>query len=202
MRDPRQLDERQADVLQEVGNVGAGHAATALSMLLHEEVRMSVTSARLCQFAEVSDVVGGPEAVVVGVFLRMYGDICGNMFLLLSLKSAKELLRKLLMSTGEIEDFTEMELSALAEVGNILGGSYLNAICMLSSLKMTQSVPAVAIDMAGAILDIGILMSGEIANSAILINTSIRQGDSDIDGHFFMLPDPDSTEPLLRALGG
>lgn len=201
MSDLWKLDDYQVDVLQEVGNVGAGHAATALSMLLQDEVRMSVTSARLCPFAEISNVLGGPEELIVGVFLRIYGDICGNMFLLLSLVSAKKLLQKLMVTSEEMDDFTEMDVSALAEVGNILSGSYLNAICTLSSLKISQSVPAVAIDMAGAILDIGILMAGEVSDSAILINTSISQGGSNIDGHFFMLPDPGSTLPLFQALG-
>lgn len=196
-----ELNEVQADVLREFGNIGAGHAATALSVLLRDEVRMSVTSAKIVSFDEIANVVGGQEAIVVGVFLRMSGDLSGNMFLLLSLHSAKQLLARLLDVRKEFDDFTDIEVSALSEVGNILGGSYLNAISKLCALHMNQSVPAVAIDMAGAILDIGILMSGEASDSAILINTSIWQGESNIDGHFFLLPDPDSTDPLLKALG-
>ncbi len=197
----RQLNDVERDVLSELGNIGAGHAATALSVLLQQEVRMSVTATRICAFDEIADVVGGPEQLVAGVFLRMSGDISGNVFLLLSLDSAKLLLKKLLPDSSELEDFTEIELSALGEVGNILSGAYLGAICSLSTLNMNQSVPAVAIDMAGAILDIGILMSGQTADSAILINTSIYQGKTNIDGHFFLLPDPDSMDPLLQALG-
>jgi chemotaxis protein CheC len=197
----QQLNEDQADVLREFGNIGAGHAATALSVLLRDEVRMSVTSAKIVEFDEIANVVGGAEAIVVGVFLRMNGDLSGNMFLLLSLHSAKKLLSRLLECDQEVDDFTEIEVSALGEVGNILGGSYLNAISTLCSLYMNQTVPAVAIDMAGAILDIGILMAGETSDSAILINTSIWQGESNIDGHFFLLPDPASTDLLLQALG-
>src|SRR5579875_1528565 len=121
-----QLDDMQKDVLRELGNIGAGHAATALSVLLQDEVRMSVTSAELCAFDDIANVAGGSEELVVGVFLRMHGDIEGNIFLLLSLLSAKQLLRKLLSHPEDTSDFTEMEISALAEVGNILGGSYLN----------------------------------------------------------------------------
>ncbi len=196
-----QLNDVEKDVLSELGNIGAGHAATALSVLLQQKVRMSVTAARICTFDEIADVVGGAEQLVVGVFLRMNGDISGNMFLLFSLESAKELLQKLLPGKDEFDDFTDIEISALGEVGNILGGAYLNAISDLVLLNMNQTVPAVAVDMAGAILDIGILMSGQTSDSAILIDTSIFQGDKSIDGHFFMLPDPESTAPLLRALG-
>ncbi|OFW78317.1 MAG: hypothetical protein A2201_06635 [Alicyclobacillus sp. RIFOXYA1_FULL_53_8] len=199
MNEPN-LSDWQADVLREVGNIGAGHAAMALSTLLQSEVRMSVTSARICQFDEIPDVIGGAEAVIVAVFLRMSGDLSGNMMFLLSLASAKQLINHLLPGE-EAEDFTELEMSALGEVGNILGGSYLNALSLLTSLRLQQSVPAVAIDMAGAVLDIGILMAGEVADSAVLIHTSIWQGTTNIDGHFFLLPDPDSGMPLLQALG-
>lgn len=196
----RSLTERQADILGEVGNIGAGHAAMALSTLLRSQVRMSVTSARLCGFEQIADVVGGAETVITAVFLRMTGDLEGNMMFILSMESARQLVDQLL-PTRTVDDFTDLELSALGEVGNILGGSYLNAISTLTSLRLQQSVPAVAIDMAGAVLDIGLLMTGQVADSAILIDTSIAQGEHDIDGHFFLLPDPDAAVPLLRALG-
>lgn len=196
-----QMDAQHADVLREVGNIGAGHAASALSTMLEDEVRISVTCAQLCSFDEIADTVGGSEAVTAGVFLRMTGDLNGNMMLLLTLKSARYLAHRLLESPDEPDDFTELEMSVLAEVGNILGGSYMNALSVLTGLHLSQTVPAVAVDMAGAILDIGILMAGETFDSAILIDTTITQGQSEIEGHFFLLPDPDSMGTLFRALG-
>jgi chemotaxis protein CheC len=201
MNQSAEFNALQADILKEVGNIGAGHAATALSTLLQDEVRISVTSARMCAFDDISDTVGGPEEVTAGVFLRMTGDLDGNMMLLLTLKSAKHLTCRLLEIEGDVEDFTELEMSVLAEVGNILGGSYTNAISALTGMRLNQTVPAVAVDMAGAILDIGILMAGEASEAAILIDTCITQGEAEIEGHFFMLPDPGSMIPLLRALG-
>ncbi|WP_245575708.1 chemotaxis protein CheC [Alicyclobacillus contaminans] len=189
------------DILREVGNIGAGHAASALSALLGEEVKISVTSARMCAFNEIADAVGGDEVVAAGIYLRMTGDVHGNMLLMLSLPSAKQLLRRLLPGQQETLEFNELEISALAEVGNILGGSYMNAIGTLTHLTLTQSVPAVAIDMAAAILDIGILSAGEVCDEAILIDTVISQGKFDVQGHFFLLPDPDSLTTLLCALG-
>ena len=196
-----ELSDRQADVLKELGNIGAGHAATALSTLLRDNVRMSVSSARMCPFDEIADLAGGAESIIAGVFIRMSGDIEGNIMFLLSLNSAKQLVRRLLNQQAEADDFTELELSAIAEVGNIMGGSYLNAVSQLTRLRLWQSVPAVAVDMAGAILDIGLLAAGEVSDSAILIDTAIRQGTLDVSGHFFLLPDPGSTDILLKALG-
>lgn len=194
-------NDQREDMLREIGNVGAGHAATSLSKLLESQVFISVTQAYVCSFDEIAERVGGPETIIAGIFLRMSGDIHGNMLLLLSLTSARQLLDRLLHGQSNMEDFSELEISALAEVGNILGGSYLNAISDLTSLNMTQSVPAVAVDMAGAILDIGILMAGETSDSAILIDTRIVDGLSELEGHFFLLPDPESLPTLLRALG-
>jgi len=195
------LSEQQQDVLRELGNVGAGHAATALSVLLGQTVRMSVTAARLCEFEEISDVVGGTEMPVVGIFLQLTGGLHGSMFLLLPLSSARQLLRHLHLPGDGDEGLSELAMSALAEVGNILSGSYLTAIAEMSSLVVQLSVPAVALDMAGAILDVGFMLSGDVADRAILINTSIWQGDRSVDGHFFLLPHPESMAPLFEALG-
>lgn len=202
MMEPSELSALEADVLKEVGNIGAGHAATALSTLLHDPVQLSVTSARACRFGDIPEIVGGAEEIVAGVFLRVSGEINGTIMFLLPLPSARRLICRLLPEGYQIGEFGELEVSALSEVGNILGGSYLNAISMLSSLQIQQSVPAVAIDMAGAILDIGMIMVGETSDEAIVIDTNISHGDDDIEGHVFLLPDPDSTIPLLKALGG
>ncbi|MDP9728867.1 chemotaxis protein CheC [Alicyclobacillus tolerans] len=195
------LDDRQQDILREVGNVGAGHAATALSVLLQESVQMSVTAARLCPFDEIADIAGGPEAPVVGIFLQIGGQMNGSMFLLLPMQSAEHLLHQLNLTGHEGLLFEELQLSALAEVGNILSGSYVTAISELASLQITLSVPSIAVDMAGAILDIGLAFSGDIADQAILINTQIWQGQMNIDGHFFLLPHPQSMVKLFSALG-
>lgn len=196
-----ELGPKQLDILKEVGNVGAGHAATALSVLMNDNVKVSVTAARLCEFDGIADVVGGPEQIVVGVFIRIQGDIEGSVMLLLSDSSAHHLLQRLMNKPAHEEEFTDIELSALAEVGNILAGSYTNAIGRLSGLSLTQSVPAIAVDMAAAILDIGLSFVGEYADSAILIDTKMSQGTAVVDGHVLLLPDPPFARPLLKALG-
>lgn len=195
------LDDIQADVLREVGNIGAGHAATALSELLGQEIQLSVTSAKVFPFSSIADVVGGAEIVVAGVFLRISGDITGNIMFLLPITSALALTGQLLGRGDGATDFDELAISALGEVGNILTGSYLAAINALTGLRMQPTVPAVAVDMAGAVLDIGLISIGEVADEAILIDSTIFQGSTHMKAHFFLLPDPVSTHPLLTALG-
>lgn len=197
-----QFDDFQLDVLREVGNIGAGNAATALSKLISKEIDMKVPQVKIIPFDEISDVVGGAESLVVCVFLRMLGDIPGNMFFIISVDSAKNLLEELMgMTAQDAEIFNDMELSALNEIGNILTGSYLSSLADFTKLNMQPSVPAIAIDMAGAILSYGLLEFGHSGDFALTIDTAFFQGNEKISGHFFLIPDPEALLQLFRALG-
>ena len=194
--------EFKMDVLREVGNIGAGNAATALSRLLDKKVDMMVPTVSLLTFDEIADRVGGPEAVVVAIFLRVSGDAPGNMFFIIDQDSARRLLSGLLsLEVSEDLAYTEMELSALCEIGNILAGSYLSSLGDFTGLKMSPSVPSIAVDMAGAILSYGLLQFGVMGDDALLIDTTFLEGGQNAQGHFFLIPDPESFEKLFRALG-
>jgi len=190
------------DVLREVGNIGAGNAATALSRLLDKPVDMAVPKVNLLPFERIAEQVGGSEAVIVAIFLRMEGDAPGNMFFLISREQARHLLQGLLgIDAAADGDYSELELSALCEIGNILAGSYLSALADLTGLYMSPTVPSIAVDMAGAILSYGLLQFGTMGDDALLIDTTFLHGSQESEGHFFLIPDPDSFEKLFRALG-
>jgi len=190
------------DVLREVGNIGAGNAATALSTLLNKPVDMAVPTVNLLPFEEIAERVGGSEAVVVAIFLRVEGDAPGNMFFIISREPARRILQGLLgFSAAENDDYSELELSALNEIGNILAGSYLSSLADFTGLNMAPTVPALAVDMAGAILSYGLLQFGTMGDDALLIETAFLEGQQESEGHFFLIPDPDSFEKLFRALG-
>jgi len=190
------------DVLREVGNIGAGNAATALSTLLNKPVDMAVPTVNLLPFEAIAERVGGSEAVVIAIFLRVEGDAPGNMFFIISREQARRLLRDLLgFSAGENEEYSELELSALNEIGNILAGSYLSSLADFTGLRMSPTVPSLAVDMAGAILSYGLLQFGTMGDDALLIDTTFLEGQQEAEGHFFLIPDPESFEKLFRALG-
>jgi len=194
--------EFKMDVLREVGNIGAGNAATALSKMLNKPVDMAVPTVSILPFEEVAEVVGGSEEVVVAIYLRVDGDAPGNMFFIISLASSRKLLRGLLsIGNAEQTEYTEMELSTLCELGNILAGSYLSSLGDLTGLYMSPTVPSIAVDMAGAILSYGLLQFGTMGEDALLIDTTFLEGGEEAEGHFFFIPDPDSFEKLFRALG-
>ncbi|MFC3344367.1 chemotaxis protein CheC [Paenibacillus abyssi] len=194
--------EFKMDVLKEVGNIGAGNAATALSRLIDKPVDMAVPTVSMVPFEEIAERVGGSEQVVVAVFLRVEGDAPGNMFFIIETNSAKKLLHNLLSIEVENEnEYSEMEFSALGEIGNILAGSYLSSLADFTKLSMAPTVPSIAIDMAGAILSYGLLQFGQMGDDALLIDTTFLEDKEAIEGHFFLIPDPESFEKIFRALG-
>ncbi|MFC5448362.1 chemotaxis protein CheC [Paenibacillus aestuarii] len=190
------------DVLKEVGNIGAGHAATALSTLLDKPIDMLVPKVRMLPFEEICESVGGAETVVLAIFLRVEGDAPGNMFFIIHLESAKNMLRDLIgLNVQDDETYSELELSALNEIGNILAGSYLSSLADFTQLNMQPTVPSLAIDMAGAILSYGLLQFGQMGDQALLIDTKFLEGENEVQGHFFLIPDPESFEKIFSALG-
>ncbi|SDB88893.1 chemotaxis protein CheC [Pelagirhabdus alkalitolerans] len=201
------LTNYQLDALKEVGNIGAGNAATSLSMLLNHKVDMKVPAVRVVDYDEMMDLVGGAETLIASVFLRIEGDAPGNMFFVLKPEEADTFVRQMVGSdTFKISEppHDEMALSALQEIGNILAGSYLSALSDFIHISLQPSVPVLAIDMAGAILAEGLLEISQVSDYAIIIDTIIDDHDDDnepVRGHFFLLPDPDSFPKIFNQLG-
>lgn len=192
----------QMDVLKEVGNIGAGNAATALSQLLNRPIDMGVPTVQMLPFEEVAEKVGGDERIVVTVFLRVEGEAPGNLFFMMTPEAAKMLLNRLAgFELREGLAFTDMEQSALSEIGNILAGSYLSSLADFTNLSMYPTVPGLAIDMAGAILSYGLLQFGEMGDDALLIDTSFFEGEDQVEGQFFLIPDPPSFAKIFESLG-
>lgn len=204
----KHLSTTHIDILKEVGNIGAGHAATALSKLLNKKIDMKVPDVKVVSFNEMMEVVGGTENVVASVFLRIEGDAPGSMFFILSIEQASRFIQQLTNDHDfslENLPYPEMALSALQELGNILSGSYLTSFSDFTNLNLYPSVPAISIDMIGAILSFGLIELSTVGDYAILIDTALQEENQPITdsvkGHFFLLPDPDSFSIIFKALG-
>ncbi|MBQ3789411.1 MAG: chemotaxis protein CheC [Lachnospiraceae bacterium] len=195
-----QLSSQYYDILKELGNIGAGNATTALAQMLGGKLDMSVPQVRLLEFKEVGDLMGGADQIMAGIYLGVEGDITGSMMFLLGMESAKHLVAKLMMQEPSGDMFSEMELSALREVGNIITGSYLNSLSALTNLKMVPTVPAVAVDMAGAILSVPAIQFGLMGDNILLIETQFND-ETQMNGYFILLPDLDSYSKILSSLG-
>lgn len=195
------VSESYMDVLKELGNIGAGNAMTALSQMLGCKVDMRVPQIRLLEFKEVGAIMGGEEQIMVGVLLGVEGDITGSMMFLVEQHSAKHLIGKLMMGmVPEGDEFSEMELSAMKEVGNIITGAYLNSLSVITHLKIFPTPPELAVDMAGAILSVPAIEFGIMGDHLLLIQSQFFD-EVEIDGYFILIPDLDSYERILGSLG-
>jgi len=199
--EPKDLSDLHLSALQEMGNVGMGHAATALSQLINRRVELRVPTVSVVGLQDVPALLGGPENLVVGVYMRVWGDAQGNVLLVFPNESAGVLVAELMggspATSGGLPDDT---LSAFQEVGNILASSFLAAMGTLLEITLFPSVPAVARDMAGAVVDQVLVELGSSSDICVVIETQF-EGVPEIMGHFFLLPDSDSLDVLLKAGG-
>lgn len=189
------------DVLKELGNIGAGNATTALSTMISKKVNMSVPDVKILEFKDVAEILGGEENLIVGIYFELTEDIVGNMMFALDLDSAINLTNILYNRQKEGTELDEMDISALSEVGNILASSYANSLSALTGLKVYISIPSISIDMAGAILSVPAIQFGHIGDHALMIETTFIEDENLVGGNFFLLPDPDSFDKILKALG-
>lgn len=203
--DLEKLEDSQIDVLKEIGNIGAGNATTALATMLNIKVDMSVPNVALLPFDNISSFIGSEEQTVVGILLEIQGDIDGMMMFLFDMKSAHHLVNSLMMrdvhqDENGMADFSEMEMSALNEIGNIVSGSYLSALSGLTGMKMVSSVPALSIDMLGALLSVPAIEFGKYGDKLLMIQSEFGEDDF-VTGYFLLIPELESYDKILTSLG-
>ncbi|MDF2944975.1 MAG: hypothetical protein K0S01_3833 [Herbinix sp.] len=198
-----EMDNMQYDVLKEIGNIGAGNATTALSQMINSKIDMKVPNVELLEFKELSDIVGGAENLVVGILFTLEGQIDGMMMFMMDLAAARHLVNLLMGASDDkpSDNFTEMELSALNEIGNIIAGAYLSSLTILTNILITSSVPYMAIDMAGAILSVPAIEFGKIGDKALLIETEFGDETNAVNGYFILIPTLESYTAILSSLG-
>ncbi|MFD1204172.1 MULTISPECIES: chemotaxis protein CheC [Sporosarcina] len=208
MSSDNQITDMHLDVLKEIGNIGAAHAATSLSQLLDRKIEMLVPNVRLVSFDEMFELAGGPEKIVAGIFLRIEGDLSGSMFFVLPIESANEFIQRMIGDPSfdfGANPIPEMGVSAMQELGNILSGSYLSSLSDFTKLNIYPTVPSLSVDMVGAIVSFGLIEVSHYSDEVIVIDTRINEdnedGSSSVDGHFFLLPDPPSYITIFRSLG-
>lgn len=188
----------QMDALKEVFNMGAGNAATALSMLLSKQIEMTVPSVNLIEFNNLLDIVGDTE--VTGIIVRVLGDIPGSVLIIFEKDVALDVV-SLLIADHERE-FSELGNSALCEIGNILSGSYMNSISQFTGLSAIASVPAVTYDMLSAILSTAFVESGQYDEYILDIETVfLDKSIGNVGAHFYYIPVPGSIEKILETIG-
>ncbi len=196
------MDSMQFDVLKEIGNIGAGNATTALSQMVNSKIDMRVPDVKLLGFRELPDMIGGAENLIIGILFTLEGQLDGMMLFMMEQDSAHHILNLIMgKALNNITEFSEMDLSALCEIGNIIAGAYLSSISTLTNMFVGSSIPYMAIDMAGAILSVPAIEFGKVGDKAIVIKTEFWEDDIQVNGYFVMIPTLESYGKMMASLG-
>lgn len=186
----------QLDALRELANIGSGKASTALSMLLDRPVVISVPTARALSFAEAVDATGDAELQITGIVLGIAGDLEGTVLLLVTPGDADTLCELLGVEPG-----SEYAPSALGEVGNIVGSSYVNALAEMTGIAIEPTPPATATDMLGAIVQTVLAGQAHAGDVALMLDSELAVEGSDCSIAFMLVPTEDGVGELLERLG-
>lgn len=199
--DVENLNSFMIDILKELGNIGAGNAATALASMTSKKIDMEVPNVKILEFKDVAPILGGEEKLIIGIYFELSGDIKGNIMFALNMLSAINLTNILLNREKKNEQLDEMDISALSEIGNILAASYANSLSSLTNLRIMVSVPSVCVDMAGAILSVPAIQFGYVSDHALLIETVFEENKKLVEAKLFFLPELSSFDKILQGLG-
>ncbi|MDO5062401.1 MAG: chemotaxis protein CheC [Peptostreptococcaceae bacterium] len=197
-----QMNSMELDVLKEIGSIGTGNAATALSTLLNTKIKMSMPEVSVLGYNEAINKMGGPEKIVAGVMSRISGEINGIMLYTQELDSINTMLQGVL--ADKIENYfqlNEMEISAIIEVGNIIISSYMNAITSLAGITANLSVPGISINMLGGILAVPMVEYGYESNKILSIGGKLSMDEKILESNLILLPDVKSLNHLFQKLG-
>lgn len=201
MRQFADLDEISRDILKEIGNIGTGNAVTALSQMLMHPVDIAVPDLKILKYQEVCSLLDSADELQTGIIVGVGGEMEGMFLFLLSETFTMMVLNKIL---GEEErEFLnpgEMERSLICELGNIMCGSYINALASVMDLKLEVSVPDVCIDMGGAILSVPLSRFLRVSDDILMIDNLFHLGGESFLGRILFIPEPDSLDMMLRSL--
>ena len=195
------LNSVQKDALREVGNICSGNAATALSQLLNKKVTIVVPKIHFLPIENVPETVGGADKLVVGLVLRVLGDLPSTILFVFSQRDALNLASLMTgkpISNGSV--ITELERSALKEIGVILANAYLGALSSFVGMGLVPCAPEIVVDMAGAMVDYLLIELSCVSKYALLIESEFREETTSIVGHFFLIPNPVGLEIIIKSI--
>lgn len=202
IRNVEELQDMHLDVLKEIGNIGSGNAASALSTMLNCETDISVPDVKLLNFDDAVNFLGGPENVAIGMLVNLTGDITGMMLYVLQHSCASQMTSAIFGSEiSDLINMNEMERSFIGEVGNIMSASYINAIASLTGLTIDISVPQMSVDMVGAILSVPAIQFAQIGDKVLFIDDSFVIGGCEVKSNMILVPEMSSLELLFNKLG-
>lgn len=200
--DMDKLSLRQIDLLKEIGTIGSANAATALADLINKKVEIAVPKVSFVPLENIAPLLGAADKLYFVLDIEIRGDVSGRMFLLFPPEDARSLSSILLNRRKEELEFNdEMFQSSLKESANILAGSYVAALAEMANLNILTSVPSLAMDMVGAILDFIFIQIAQYSEQALLIKTDVKVSSENFEGLFLLFPTTESLVKIFETFG-
>ena len=197
----KKLTALELDALREIGSIGAGHAATALSQLAGKKVMIKVPEIGVRSLTEIPGLFGSPEDLVAAIYMKLMGDVVGRSMLLFPRDGALNLANILMKKAPGLTTFlSEMEYSALKEAGNILTGSFINSLAAFLGLTLMPTVPQLAYDMVGPILATLATEFGEETDHLFCIQTEFSETTAAVSGRFLIVFDSRSLGVIVKRI--
>ena len=197
-----EMNEMKIDVLKEMGSIGGGNAATALSSMLSAKVNMTLPRAEILEFNEALERLGHPEDLIAAVFVEMSGEIQGIMLFIVPQEFSDEVLFRMLGKTRvELLEMEEIDSSVLTEIGNIVISSYVTALSSLANVEVELSVPQFTVNMLGGVMSLPLAMMGQHSDRIMMVTGEFRIDDKALNSGMLLLPDVESLNILMKELG-
>ncbi|QTA37842.1 chemotaxis protein CheC [Thermosipho ferrireducens] len=198
------LTDAQLDVIKEIGNIGTGNAATALSTMLNKKVEISVPDAKVIPISKVPFIFEKPEEIVCAIKMKLQEDVTGEILLILSADTVREIAATFMGAGPEdITQLDEMSLSMMKEVGNIMCGSYVTSLAGFTGFYINPEPPEISVDMISAVIAEVSLSISPDEDYILLVETSIfiEGSERSLKGYLLLLPDKKSLRKILEKLG-
>ena len=196
------LSDMHIDVLREIGNIGSGNAASSLSAMLNTPIDMNIPTVKILDVEELAETIGGPENQVVGILFSLHQDFEG-MMMFITEKQFAHLVLNVLMGKkfDKFEDLGEIDISAVKEVGNIMVSAYMGAISQMTNFKIALSPPSIAIDMAGALLNVPAVEIEKYGDKALFIQDGFINGDNHVTSYLLLIPEVGYLKKIFQVFG-
>ena len=197
-----EMNDMKLDIVKEMGSIGGGNAATALSSMLNARVSMALPRAEILEFNDALARLGDPEIVIAGVLVELTGEIQGIMLFIIPEEFSDEVLFRMLGKTRTaLLELDEIESSVLTEIGNIVISSYITALSSLAGVEVELSVPQLAVNMLGGIMSLPMAMMGQQSDRIMMVTGEFNIDDKALNSGMLLLPNVESLNILMKKLG-
>jgi chemotaxis protein CheC len=198
------INQMHLDALKEFGNIGAGNAATSISMMLNKKTDINVPEVKLISLSDLWKIFKDPEEITAGAMIGVGGELDGAILFLMGTEDIKKVLEMMMLPKPEdLTELNEMNRSAIGELGNIMCSSYVVSLSQFTNLNIHSLPPKVVVDMIAAIVSEVSLITTDGSDYLILIETnmSVEDFEKEISGYIIYIPDEASLNKILKTMG-